>query len=673
MKKIMYFLLLTGILFQSCKKPLDEFTSDNQEKIGDVQNRSEIVTKSLEGEIILGEKKANPLTPENMKQAYNNLYDSKITTLQPTHKYVRFLPTFEEFEVLQDMDDLDLIDYPIDREFISDGSFYHDPSIPTNQVTWQYAIVPVGFISPVRNTEILDEIVLVEYDSHWIEEAYQIKGLAYEGTPYGYFDSLKPTITVTSTGAIIPPDDNPIPCPPGCVRKWRPIDDPAPYGPLWESYCDCTTTTDPDPDPVSACNCNPVSNQHLASGSVCVFDTQHGGGSWEGVEGVMVKTWRKNIILGWAFKNKAFTDDNGCWSTRTYKKKRWGKFKDVTIGVKLKFKNKHIVIRGMNDAQDISGYYNPVKEVREVKAIDLRGINFSYGEAGGGNTASKRYHAATAMNAFFEYNDFASQDGITQIDKIDVLLHPFDLGGASAPMLDQINGNLLSELGQAYGMAQVMNAVTKSSLGTIVFPAIAVGWVFAPDITYPIASGSTSSDQIKETFFHEYAHASHFFKVGENYWKDNIQYVVVNNGYGTTAAPGSGRTAVIEMWGFHYGPTLADRLYGTMHSNSVSAGLDINQARHINLLERRMFIASFIPAGLVHDLIDNNSSPILGSVENSAVITTDIISGFSHSLFFNRLNSSVLSPTQLRTPLSSVAPSGVTTSQINSLFGSYGF
>lgn len=645
--------------------------SENSQKIETVQSRSEIVTKNLEGEISLGKKRPNPLTPENMKQAYNNLYDSKIEKVLPTHKYVRFLPTFAELKQLQDMDDLDLIDYPLDRVIIKDGSFYHDPSIGANQITWQYAIVPIDFKSPVNVTEVLDEMVIVDYDSHWVEEAYRTQGLEYDGTPYGKYDRSMPTIVVTTTGAVILPDDDDLICGPDCVKKLRLIDDPAPGPMKWEWYCDCTTTPT-DPDPVRACNCNPVSNEHLASGSVCVFDTQHGGGSFEGVEGVMIKTWRKNIMWGWAFKNRTFTDENGCWSTRTYKKKRFGKFKKVTIGIKLKFKNKHIVIRGMNDSKDISGYYNPVKEVREVTAVDLRGINFSYGEAGGGNTPSKRYHAATAMNAFFEFNDFAAQDGIPQIDKIDVLLHPFNLGGASAPMLDQINGNLLSELGQAYGMAQVLNVATKSSLGTIVFPAIAIGWVFAPDITYPITSFSTKSDQIKEIFFHEFAHASHFSKVGENYWKDNIQYVVVNNGYGTAAAPGSGRTAVIEMWAYHYGPTLADRLYGTMHSNTVF-GLDNDEARHINLLERRMFASGFIPAGLVHDLIDNNSSPILGSVENPAVTTTDIISGFSHSSFFNRLNASILSPTQLRTPLSSVAPSGVTISQINSLFGSYGF
>lgn len=60
-----------------------------------------------------------------------------------------------------------------------------------------------------------------------------------------------------------------------------------------------------------------------------------------------------------------------------------------------------------------------------------------------------------------------------------------------------------------------------------------------------------------------------------------------NKPYGTFATPESGRTAVIEMWGMHYGMTLADRQYGLTHSNGfVSSPTEITFERYLYRLER---------------------------------------------------------------------------------------
>ncbi len=52
------------------------------------------------------------------------------TTLQATHKYVRFLPsTKEQLDLLEETLDLELFEYPLDIE-IPDGVEYVDSSIP---------------------------------------------------------------------------------------------------------------------------------------------------------------------------------------------------------------------------------------------------------------------------------------------------------------------------------------------------------------------------------------------------------------------------------------------------------------------------------------------------------------------------------------------------------------
>ena len=635
---------------------------------GSAATRSGTFT-SIEGEIQLGAQVANPLTVQNMMQAWNNLYVQQLTTLEHTHLYVRFLPTFEEYEILQEMEELELIDYPLDREIVQDGSYYHDPSIPADEITWQYAVVEKDFVPPVAtsNYEVLSQLVVVEYNSHWVEEAYRIKGLFYDGAPYGHLVSTKPIIAPPGEEALIPEI---IECPPNCVPVLLEVGEP----PEWEWEWDCSN---PPPPPTTACGCSPVANPRHPSGAVRVWDTQHGGGQWEGVQSVRITTWRKNVGFGWVFKKHTYTDLDGCWHIDKSYEKFIGSG-SATIGLKMEFKNDKIVIRGMSHIADLPGYFETVTQHFTYTGTDFRDICIDIGVADAGE-ARKRYFAATTMNAFYNYNYYAGLDGIPQIEDLDILLHPFT-ANAAAPMFDQMNGNLLNELVQLYGVTNMLNAQTQG-LGTGVISIAAAAWLFAPDILHGYAGATLDgpgrglrSDVIKETLFHEFAHASHFTQVSNEYWIDNIEYVTnneINNNnppYGTLPTPGSGRCGVIEMWGFHYGPTLADRKYGLEHSNPVGPGFSQETERYINRLERTLNFsaAGVIPAGLSHDLIDVVNTP-------GEAAASDVFGGFTHFTIFNEMNDNILTPTDLRVPLSGVAPSGVTGTQINALFGDYGF
>ncbi len=99
--------------------------------------------------VALGRRLESPYLVENVRRAYNQLYPTRSeTALRATDLYVRFLPDSEEQLRLLEDTGVDMFDYPLDYEILSDGDWYHDPSVPEGRITWQYAVVPVGFPFP---------------------------------------------------------------------------------------------------------------------------------------------------------------------------------------------------------------------------------------------------------------------------------------------------------------------------------------------------------------------------------------------------------------------------------------------------------------------------------------------------------------------------------------------
>ena len=99
------------------------------------------------------------------------------------------------------------------------------------------------------------------------------------------------------------------------------------------------------------------------------------------------------------------------------------------------------------------------------------------------------------------------------------------------------------------------------------------------------------------------------------------------------------------------------------HCNRLT-GTDIDENRYLNLLEKRRLLYGFIPVGLNYDLID--TAPLPGGTEHPSVIN-DVFGGFSNSDIFDQMNANILSPSDLKSPLNDVAPSGVTRNQIDLL------
>ena len=108
--------------------------------------------------IVLGSKLENPYTTENITKALNSLYPTKAgrVEVEPTDLYVRFLPADKSECSLLESLGLELVDHPLDYAIAVEGDWYHDPQVPSGDVTWQYAVVPVDFQFPDIEYEIID-------------------------------------------------------------------------------------------------------------------------------------------------------------------------------------------------------------------------------------------------------------------------------------------------------------------------------------------------------------------------------------------------------------------------------------------------------------------------------------------------------------------------------------
>ncbi len=126
-----------------------------------------------------------------MKRAFHRLMSEGAVSLRQnpvhtTHYYVRFEPSdWAEYEALKSVKGLELFDYPLDYEnYEYEGSF-HDPGLPADKPTYQYAAVPVDFQFPNVPYTLLEELYLPEEDEALSRDTtllYQLEDKALEIT-----------------------------------------------------------------------------------------------------------------------------------------------------------------------------------------------------------------------------------------------------------------------------------------------------------------------------------------------------------------------------------------------------------------------------------------------------------------------------------------------------------
>lgn len=150
-------LLCLPLLYVSCSD--DEVITPTSTETQEVPVANVVCT--------IGKKIEDPYKIDNMRKAYRKLYaaDSTIPKMeiQPTHKYLRFLPKNEaEYEILRKDTCIDLFSHPLDYVFTEDMSYYHDPSLPESSITYQYSVLPIDYTIPDVYYELIYECYFPE-------------------------------------------------------------------------------------------------------------------------------------------------------------------------------------------------------------------------------------------------------------------------------------------------------------------------------------------------------------------------------------------------------------------------------------------------------------------------------------------------------------------------------
>lgn len=589
------------------------------------------MTERSDGSTVLGLQRTIPYKVDIVKQAYNNLYEPDIATLDANYLYVRFLPQNpQDVKSLLDSG-LEFWDIPLDYDVVTWGDSYHDPSLTGSEYTYRYAIVKVGTVLPDVQHQILEQLALVPEDCAIAKEGFRLTDNEYispdefEANPIlvnGTFDYE--------------------------IKREETADDGGGNG--------------------GDCGCPLPNHARKPSGCVQVFDNKLN--IWEGVINVEVHT-SSTQIFGAIFHRETETDANGCWKIN---KKYYGK-----VHVWVKWENGTCDVKTMENDIDLWGYSFPRKAyIGQFGGPNFNNIPIKFAYTSAINSWNFRnWAASTVNNSVFEFGGFLSAEGITRglSGNLKILITPWGSGNTgAAPMLDKLGPvQQFIVFGGAFGILRGVLNVAIPSAVTTALPLATWLAVAAPDICINLnTQAQVNADDIRELAYHELAHALHYSQAGNNYWLGNIVYTVTHLGYGDGTAPGAGRCSVIESWGFQIGMHVTHIRYGANNSNSGNTTTNTWQA----ILERDL--AQVLSSGTPHipyawlwDLQDNNNINPPNEIENGAV--TDRVSGITNAQIFSTMTSGMLSMPQMKTAIAPFLPASTPTSTYNTLCAPYGF
>lgn len=561
---------------------------------------------------IIGAERPNPYTVENMTQAWNALYPAHaVQELPATHVYLKFTPQdWEEVELLEEHD-LTLFHYPLQNEVIQQGDYYVEPGKTEEDVPSFWISMPVDYVPPTTNYEILDYLVLPPDNSFLTAKAFVQKGFQPIGTEGGgkLIDECEPGCELYPYCFVCVDlgcnwsGTNPISLPVGCQ----------PGSPDWPRCLEEECGTGPSEPPTNACGCPMPGNRRKPAGCIRVADTQIGPDPVRRARVITANGW-----FSWRF---TYTDDQGCWKTdhtvgRFNKLRMWVRFKNGRLSVYEGSLNRPVnfVVALTDNRGTISGppYNN---------------INILYGNSAAlGGKAKANWVASHVLNGSAEFDENAAADGFAlPPSNVRVLISSLS-SRASAPMFRKLAPirKLVPDFVQI--LLGIPGQIFLAGINRLL-----------PDVFLGITA--VPSDVVKSIIYHEFAHASHAMVVGAGYWERVIRHTIRNNGRGTPPfanndASDAGPTGIAESWADHLENEYANRTYGSAASigGGTASGLDPWAFRNeVSRLSR-----GWVPSGLWNDLIDVNPS---GNDLNFGIPRgIETPSGYTNGLLFPTLS-----------------------------------
>jgi hypothetical protein len=617
-------------------------------------------------EMILGAQLPNPYTVANMQTALYILYGGSAPSITANHTYMRLKPNSpEQFEELEDNQDLELQDYPMDYEVVQDGDYYQDPTLGTEDYGWLYSVVPITYTPPPGiRYEIIAELYLT--DNIVLEGiAESIAG----GIIYSFSNNADGTVTITrqdngSSITLRPP----APCE---LLPWDDID-----------YCGAPGGIGGGGGGIPLTPGIYVEEQQLCGTPTLTLPLIEGR--------VVAKRWFKV----W----RGYTNEDGRFTvTRRFRN-------GVKMLVKMRNNNARVAkIRGIRLWQ----MFFPVKKRMGIfNGNELNVIRYVFTKPTDGNARNKDltyWTAATTHNAVMEFRQYVAEINLpVPPTKLKIMVSNWgdlrDVG--AAPMWNKCHNNIVPTIWVSTFL------IGGGIAGTIVGGIVGVATILKNRVD--IIVGYTSADynclltsiHLRSLVYHELGHAQHYTQVGCNFWTDYRNAITTEmsktdqpefHPYGTG---NDGATAPIiatgEMWGNHIEKWLGERIYGGPTPVNIfsrmQGGIYVNNGSPTgNYLGNATItvpplnanfgaIESFnpneandrwrwIPQGLPYDLWDNRNDvqPII-----------DNVNGYTINQCFTALQPDVRSIPAFRLRL--LQQNGnVQALQVNQLFQQYGF
>lgn len=409
---------------------------------------------------MLGERLDDPYSMKNMTKALEKLYPtrSQREDLMPTDTYVRFLPEDgDQYDMLQSLG-YSLIDHPLDYRIIRDGDYYHDPAIPEDRLTWQYAVVPHGSVLPEGiYHEVLDECFI------------PTPGTRTDGVDW---DAVEAEAFRLS----------------GNSELFRP---------------------------------RTRAGKRAPAGRITIVDDDMNGGQPFGLAGVTV------VCNSFVKVAKAVTDRDGYYEM--------GKGFSSDVRYRLMFRN----------SRDFSIGLNLLLVPASMSALGKGspdGIDYTVTSS----SDRKLFVRSAVNNAAYDYCSRCGPDDLAiALPPSGLRIWIFrSLEVSASPMLR--HGAL----------------VEGSILGDYLGKYLPLLEIFLPDVLLGMKGGESYSEIYSSTC-HELAHASHYSRVGNDYWNKYAGYVLksfarnMKPDYGDGTGAHAGYCEISEMWAYF----LQDRLW----------------------------------------------------------------------------------------------------------------
>lgn len=610
--------------------------------------------------IILGQQLPNPYTVAHMQLAVNILYGGTYP-ITATHLYVRFKPsTPEQLMTLDETEDLELQDYPIDYELIQDGDYYQDPTLGTEDFHWLYTVVPVGYNFPQGiQHEIIEHLYLPE-NNEILEDLAEsmLGGAQYSSARIDNSSTVKidrMDAQVESFNYILEE------CP--CYVPDQPC-------PVWPNCSGGGGGGGGTPTPTLP------PGIYVEEQTVCNQPTS------------TLPLRQVNVVAKRWFKFwRGYTNDNGRFTvTKNFKNR-------VKVIVKTRNGNARVSkVRGIRLWQML---LPTRKRIGVFNGSDLPSIRYVFTKPTDGSANNKDlayWAAATTHNNIVEFREYTTEFGLTQPPnnlKVMVTNWSFMEDAGAAPMWNKCHYTNLTLFIHHY--------ITGSSLIVPGIQYMVNTLRNQMDIIIGYKSSNynclLTSSQLRGTVYHELGHAQHFAQAGCGFWDgyrdaitlelsklDQTNFHPYGTGADTRSAP---IIATGEMWGNHVEKWYSERHYGnggavaaSFISRSQEQSFFNNTLENINANfwaiesfnpNRAADVHRWIPKGLPYDLFDNRN-------DNLFIITqpNDNANGFTINQSFNALQSDVRSITAFRDRL--LQQNGnAQQAQVTQLFQQYGY